>query len=860
MPNPPLEIGYNENLGPLEKLLKGVKRTGDYFVRDTVELPLPKVEIDGFGLLSFPLPEAQAKALIRKAELAPYGRGPDTILDTSVRKVWQLPAGLVHLSGKSWGGNFDQVLSRVAAGLGCGQIPISAELYKLLVYDQGGFFLSHRDTEKAPGMFGTLIVVLPSAHEGGDLVVRHAGREVTLDMSNAGVSELTFAAFYADCEHEVRPVTQGYRVCLVYNLIQQPGPGGGKRKGPMGAPLYDREAVEVGRILEQALTAPAAPAKLAWLLEHQYTPAELSFATLKNADAARTKVLVEAATRAGCAVHLGIVHIEESGSAESKYGGYRRGRSRWGWHREADEEEDGEGEDVDFEIVEASNSEEYIDGWIDPGNRKAELGQVPLAEGELLPQGALDGEKPDQQRYTEASGNEGASYERAYHRAVVVLWRRERYAGVLLQTGVGAALPYLREKSEAARAPGATEAARREARELAVLLVRRWDEAPGSGYGVPDAKRAERPQMLDALCEIKDIPLLERFIADIVARDYDGTENAALARAAKLLGPAPAGRVFTALLSANTRWFPHGCADLLRRLARLRTGAAAAAWEKTLLGAATAVVAGLGAIRQVRHPGRVFGFGMARGSGFIGEEDLWEQEPEPAGDAAGEELDWRRRSKLKPLDPAVVVRLFEALAALDARELGETAAETIAVRKGVFDPIEIVVPALAGLKPEPGSAGEPAFVRLWHHAADFLLARGERPPEPPKDWHQEATIKCQCKECRALEWFARDPLQRVHRFVAAGDRRAHVESTILQYGLDITHETERKTRPFTLVCTKTQGRFERRCRRYHQEITAMAALLPLSPAASEGASAKLARLEAAITRSQAFGRSQAAAE
>jgi len=96
--------------------------------------------------------------------------------------------------------------------------------------------------------------------------------------------------------------------------------------------------------------------------------------------------------------------------------------------------------------------------------------------------------------------------------------------------------------------------------------------------------------------------------------------------------------------------------------------------------------------------------------------------------------------------------------------------------------------------------------------------------------------------------------------VAAGDRRAHVESTILQYGLDITHETERKTRPFTLVCTKTQGRFERRCRRYHQEITAMAALLPLSPAASEGASAKLARLEAAITRSQAFGRSQAAAE
>jgi len=49
--------------------------------------------------------------------------------------------------------------------------------------DLGGFFLAHRDTEKAAGMFGTLIVGLPSAHRGGELVIRHAGREITVDMS-----------------------------------------------------------------------------------------------------------------------------------------------------------------------------------------------------------------------------------------------------------------------------------------------------------------------------------------------------------------------------------------------------------------------------------------------------------------------------------------------------------------------------------------------------------------------------------------------------------------------------------------------------------------------------------------------------
>jgi hypothetical protein len=31
--------------------------------------------------------------------------------------------------------------------------------------------------------------------------------------------DMHYAAFYADCEHELRPVKSGYRVCLVYNLV-----------------------------------------------------------------------------------------------------------------------------------------------------------------------------------------------------------------------------------------------------------------------------------------------------------------------------------------------------------------------------------------------------------------------------------------------------------------------------------------------------------------------------------------------------------------------------------------------------------------------------------------------------------------
>ena len=145
---------------------------------------MPRVEVEGAGTLSFPVPDAQIAAIVRRAKRAPYGRGQDTIVDTSVRKVWQIAPGKVKIGGKSWAANFETILSKVKAGLGCDDASVSAELYKLLVYDRGGFFLAHRDTEKADGMFGTLVVTLPSTYRGGALRIRHAGREVTVDTNS----------------------------------------------------------------------------------------------------------------------------------------------------------------------------------------------------------------------------------------------------------------------------------------------------------------------------------------------------------------------------------------------------------------------------------------------------------------------------------------------------------------------------------------------------------------------------------------------------------------------------------------------------------------------------------------------------
>ena len=62
-------------------------------------------------------------------------------------------------------------------------------------------------------MSGTLVIQLPSNYEGGHLTVFHQQKQ--MEFSFSGIeSSSNFTAFYADCEHEVKSVTKGYRLCL----------------------------------------------------------------------------------------------------------------------------------------------------------------------------------------------------------------------------------------------------------------------------------------------------------------------------------------------------------------------------------------------------------------------------------------------------------------------------------------------------------------------------------------------------------------------------------------------------------------------------------------------------------------------
>ncbi|EGG15731.1 hypothetical protein DFA_10573 [Cavenderia fasciculata] len=95
------------------------------------------------------------------------------------------------------------IVEKLGPELGLSGEKIKATLYKMLIYDKGAFFLTHKDSEKEEKMFGTLVISLPCAHKGGDLVVRHSGIEKVVSLeSDPAANSLRWSAFYADCDHE----------------------------------------------------------------------------------------------------------------------------------------------------------------------------------------------------------------------------------------------------------------------------------------------------------------------------------------------------------------------------------------------------------------------------------------------------------------------------------------------------------------------------------------------------------------------------------------------------------------------------------------------------------------------------------
>ncbi|KAF5550948.1 hypothetical protein FNAPI_7623 [Fusarium napiforme] len=294
----------------LLKAIKDIKTVEKFAFDQEIEIPEDfNISVQGVGDIKLPLKKAQAVKIITQARQAPFGRGSDTIVDTSVRKTWELDPEQFTIGGEEWS-NYLQELSEIVAQKMGIKTPVHAELYKMLLYEKGAMFKAHTDTEKIPDMFGTLVVSLPSKHKGGEVVLEHCGEKIVYESFK---SQASCAAWYSDVHHEVLPVKSGYRWVLTYNLATgQPSPHTSDTFSETKLrPL--RECVQgwLAREKKDRKTPCACH-----VLDHDYTQANISQKSLKGADMTRFMALQKALEGFPVTMYLALLEREEIGMVD----------------------------------------------------------------------------------------------------------------------------------------------------------------------------------------------------------------------------------------------------------------------------------------------------------------------------------------------------------------------------------------------------------------------------------------------------------------------------------------------------------------------------------------------------------------
>ncbi len=400
-------------------VLNEIKGGGSFACSGIQPFIFPGLQVRNVDEIGFPINAVQIKEMIKVAHQAPFGKGSQTVLDTAVRSAWEIDAGQIKFN-KNWEKFVENVVERVKPDLGLEESSVSAHLYKLLIYKKGDFFVSHKDSEKEPGMFGTLLIGLPAKHTGGELAVRFDGQEEIIDFSDpANQYQIPFAAFYADCEHEIRPVLSGYRVCLVYNLVQS------KRKIQ---PQSLGNCIEKLVAILKASEGSRDRLKII-MLGHQYTPSNFTMGALKLNDRPKAEAIIKAAGKAGYHIKLGLVTSYQTGELEipdtkKPSSGYGRRRSYYD-----DEYYDNDQLAENGTMGEVYDEHVDVEHWMEEGVpplRNIEfdamdlISPVPLNEGEPIEKSA--------EGYT---GNAGMEMAYWYHYGAAFLWPKKYHYDIL---------------------------------------------------------------------------------------------------------------------------------------------------------------------------------------------------------------------------------------------------------------------------------------------------------------------------------------------------------------------------------------------------------------------------------------------
>ena len=728
----------------------------------------PGIEVEGLGAITLPLKRTTAKELVASCQVAPYGKGTRTLVNKQVRNTFELDPKKFRLSD-AWNVAIADAMRPVAELLGLPAEQLEARLYKLLVYEKGGFFLPHRDSEKHDRMVASMIVVLPNRFEGGTLVVRHGAAKQTLTFDEAaGGKAPCYAAFYADCEHEVQRVTSGVRLCLAYNLVLKP-----KRVQASAA----AKAAAPGDVLAESIgswvaTQPAKP--LVFTLEHHYTQRGLSLDLLKGGDRQLADLVVAAAEKTDCIVHLAqvsrhLLQFADDGSFGRGYFDHYRTPRRA------------------LEIGETYEDDLIGTQWTDVRGGKQPWGDIAFDPSSIVSLTPIDDWKPTSEEYEGYTGNEGNTLDRWYHRSAIVVWHRDHHFDVVASSGATESISlFYSMAAKLGKTPGKRlEEARIDCIRFARAIIARWPHQT-IGYGHP-ATREQSPydDFPKHLLMLHDRDTIALFLTKLAERDQSLRLSSLVVAACREFGWSSFARELKHLISSRPNM--HGRQEIpLRDVEWL----SAFCCDKTADSDKSALAHELCALAVERF--------------------CEPRLPRPTYDSPSPRRETSVSETSLPL-------LLKALAASGRDEDLSHVIHFVEESPDEFSLDDCQVPCLKSLIPWSRKLFGSVLPQLASWLASVrqkLESATVKHPVPPTDWARPADLACDCQYCAQLKAFLADPANEVGRIPAREDMRRHLIDIIYRHQCDVKHSLERKGSPYSLVLTKTSGSFERSVKRF----------------------------------------------
>ena len=527
---------------------------------------------------------------------------------------------------------------------------------------------------------------------------------------------------------------------------------------------------------------PAKP--LVFALEHHYTQQGLSLDLLKGGDRQLADLVVAAAEKSDCLVHLAQVsrHLSQFADDDSYGRGYF---DNYGSPRRA------------IEIGETYEDELSGTEWTDVNGGKQPWGDIELDPSAIVSSTPIDDWKPTSEEYEGYTGNEGNTLDRWYHRSAIVLWHRDHHFDVVASSGAaGSVSLFSSMAAKLSKTPRKRlEEARIDCIRFARAIIANWPHDTPR-YGRPATpEKSPYDDFPNHLLMLHDRDTIALFLTTLAKRDESVRLSSFIVAACREFGWGAFAQELKHLISSRPNL--HGRQEIpLRDVEWLSDFCC----DPTADSDKSALAHELCALAVER-------FCVPR-------------TPRPTYDLPGMHRETSVSETSLPF-------LLKALAANGHDEDFSHVIQFVQESPNEFRLDDCQVPCLKSLIPwsrkQFGSV-QPQLVSWLASVRQKLESATAKHPVPPASWARPADLACACEYCAQLKTFLADPANEIGRIPAREDMRRHLINIIDRHQCDVKHSLERKGSPYSLVLTKTSGSFERAVQRFEANLQLLNAL------------------------------------